>query len=200
MIKPALLNKRVPIEDVLKDPKIKPEIKRKLRLAQKAEQFAEQELGLKPTDNYESYVELNRPYVVYAVNASYKNRLEGYTWHFPIIGDVPYKGFFSLEDAKEEEKLLLKKNLDTYLRGVTAYSTLGWFDDPILSSMMSYSDHYLVETIIHETVHATIYIKDNADFNEQLASFLGAKGAEKFYLKHEGPDSKTLKNIKKEKP
>src|SRR5690606_17864966 len=99
------------------------------------------------------------------------------------------------EDAIEEENKMKALNFDTYLRGVSAYSTLGWFKDPLLSSMLRYKDHDLVNTLIHETVHATLYIKSSADFNERMAVFLGGKGTELFYLKKEGPESKTLKLI-----
>jgi predicted aminopeptidase len=132
------------------------------------------------------------------VSAAPKWKLEPYNWHYPIIGDMPYKGFFNEPDAKEEEQNLKDQNLDAYMRGVSAYSTLGWFRDPLLSSMLRYKDFDLVNTIIHETVHATLFIKHEADFNERLAVFMGNKGAELFYLKEEGPDSKTLATVKNE--
>lgn len=111
---------------------------------------------------------------------------------------MPYKGYFSEAGAKEEETQLKKENLDTHLRGVSAYSTLGWFQDPLLSSMLRYKDFDLVNTLIHETVHATLYIKHEADFNERLASFLGSKGAELYYQQIEGPHSTTLAEVKKD--
>lgn len=193
-----LLNSREPIEEALKDPKVSDEEKRKLELAQKARAFAENDLHLKPTKNYTSYVKLDRPYVTYVVSAAYKWELKHYQWSYPFVGKMPYKGYFNEADAKEEEQELQKEDLDTYMRGVSAYSTLGWFRDPLLSSMLRYKDYELVNTIIHETVHATLYIKHAADFNERLASFLGGKGAELYYLKLEGPNSTTLKEIQKD--
>lgn len=193
-----LLYDRQPIEEVLKDEKLSPKIKDKLLLAEKAKIFAEEKIGLKRTKNYTTYVELNRPYVVYAVNAAPAWELKNYTWYFPIVGHVPYKGFYSEDEAKAEENILKKENLDTYIRGVSAYSTLGWFNDPILSSMVNYKDEDLVNTIIHETVHATLYIKSNADFNERLATFIGNKGTEKFYYESEGASSKTVQAINDE--
>lgn len=192
-----LLNSRVPIDDALKDPNISTEEKRKLELAQKARQFAENDLHLKPTQNYTSYVKLDRPYVTYVVSAAYKWELKHYQWSYPIVGKMPYKGYFNEADAKSEEEELKKEDLDTYMRGVSAYSTLGWFKDPLLSSMLRYKDFDLVNTIIHETVHATLYIKHEADFNERLANFLGNKGAEMYYLKTEGPQSATLAEVRK---
>lgn len=188
-----LLASRRPITEVMADPEIDPEVRRKLQLSQQARQFASAELGLKGTGNYQSYVELDRPYVTYAVSAAPKNSLEHYLWSFPMIGSVPYKGFFSLDDARAEEGQLQARNYDTYLRGVSAYSTLGWFDDPVLSSMMRYADYDLVNLIIHENVHATLYIRSQADFNEQLATFIGDRGTEIFFMQQEGPQSKTLR-------
>ena len=131
----------------------------------------------KKTKNYSTFVNLHRPYVTYIVSAAPKNELKYYTWYFPIIGSVPYKGYFNEAGANGEARDLASEGYDTYVRGVTAYSTLGWFKDPILSSMLAYSDYDMVNTIIHETVHTTIYIKSNANFNERLASYLGDLGA-----------------------
>ncbi|MEK2687501.1 aminopeptidase [Bdellovibrio sp. GT3] len=192
-----LLNARVPIEQALKDPGISEQEKSKLELAQKARAFAENDLHLKPTENYTSYVKLDRPYVTYVVSAAYKWELKHYQWSYPFVGKMPYKGYFNEESAKEEEQELQKEDLDTFMRGVSAYSTLGWFNDPLLSSMLRYKDYDLVNTIIHETVHATLYIKGSADFNERLAMFLGNKGAEMYYKKFEGENSPTLNEIKK---
>lgn len=193
-----LMASRIPIEDALKDPSLSADKKEKLLLAQEAREFSENTLHLKSTKNYTSYVELNRPYVTYVVSAASKWELKHYQWSYPLMGKMPYKGYFNEDDARTEEKELQKENLDTYMRGVSAYSTLGWFNDPLLSSMLRYEDYDLVNTVIHETVHATLYIKHAADFNERLATFLGNKGAELFYLKKEGPDSATLKKIKLE--
>jgi predicted aminopeptidase len=194
----SMMSSQVSLDEALKDPKLTDEQKRKIQLAQKAREFAETELALKPTKNYTKFVLLDRPYVTYVVSAAPKWKLEAYKWHYPIVGSMPYKGFFNEEDAKKEQESLKEENLDTYMRGVSAYSTLGWFKDPLLSSMLQYKDYDLVNTIIHETVHATLYIKHEADFNERMAVFLGNKGAEIFYLKQEGADSPTLTTVKNE--
>lgn len=193
-----LMHSREPVEKVLQDPSVSEEKKNKLRLAQEARLFAEKNLHLTPTKNYTSYVELNRPYVTYVVSAAQKWELKQYEWSYPFMGKMPYKGYFNEDDAQTEERQLQSEDLDTYMRGVSAYSTLGWFNDPILSSMLRYEDYDLVNTIIHETVHATLYIKNSADFNERLATFLGNKGAEQFYLSKEGANSPTLQKIKME--
>lgn len=191
-----LLSSRVPITEALQSPELNEAEKKKLVLAQEVRQFAETSLYLKSTQNYTSYVELGRPYVTYVVSAAPKWKLKHHEWSYPFMGKMPYKGYFEEKDAQEEEKELQRKDLDTFMRGVSAYSTLGWFNDPLLSSMLRYDDYDLVNTIIHETVHATLYIKHAADFNERLATFLGNKGAELFYLQKEGINSPTLKEIK----
>lgn len=193
-----ILSSRVDNEDILKDPQAPEAQKRKLRLVEEAKIFAETNLGLIRTKNYSSYVQLDRPYVSYVVSAAPKFRLEHHLWTFPIVGSLPYKGFFSEQEAKEEAKKMEEQGFDTYVRGVSAYSTLGYFRDPILSSMLHYEDSDLVNLIIHETVHATLYIKSSADFNERMAVFLGNRGTEAFYTKKEGPLSETLRKIKLE--
>ena len=194
----SLLNQRVPIEEAMRDPSLTEDDKRKLRLSQDVRLFSQENLGLKSNGNYSSFVKLNRDSVTYVVSAAPKWELKHYLWSFPFVGKVPYKGFFVEDDAKEEEKGLKEEGLDTYLRGVSAYSTLGWFKDPLLSSMLRYKDTDLVNTLIHETVHATLYIKSNADFNERLAVFMGNWGTEIFYKQKEGADSKTLEKIRLE--
>lgn len=191
-----LLVARVPIEEALQNKKLTEEQKAKLRLSQEARVFSQDTLGLKSNGNYTSYVQLDQPYVTYALSAAPKWELKHHLWDFPFVGKVPYKGFFEEADGKAEQKKMQEDGLDTYLRGVAAYSTLGWFKDPVLSSMLEYKEPDLVNVIIHETVHATLYIKSNADFNERLAVFMGNWGTEIFYKKREGENSKTLAEIK----
>jgi predicted aminopeptidase len=190
-----LLNRRVPIEKALKDPRLSEEQKRKLKLAEEARIFAGTSLGLAKTKSYSTFVQLDAPYVTWVVSASEKNELKHYLWRYPFVGSMPYRGYFEPNGAKEQAKEMKEKGYDTYIRGVTAYSTLGWFRDPILSSMLDYKDYDLVNTIIHETTHATVFIKSEADFNERLASFIGMKGTEAFYAAREGTDSATLKRM-----
>lgn len=191
-----LLRQRIPLEEALVSPQLSAEQKRKIQLAQKASEFAEKELGLKSTQNYTTYVQLDGPYVTYVVSGAYKNELKHYLWSYPLVGSMPYKGFFDPDSAKKEAALLTQQNLDTFVRGVTAYSTLGWFKDPLLSSMLEYRDFDLVNTIIHETVHATVFIKSEAEFNESLATYIGNIGTEEFYKKTEGQQSSTITAMK----
>ena len=190
-----LLRKRVPITEALSDLHLTEEQKRKLRLAEEAHHFAETDLNLAVTQNYTTFVQLDGPYVTYVVSAAPKDELKPYLWKYPIIGAMPYKGYFKPEGTKETIAELKAQNLDVYMRGVSAYSTLGWFKDPILSSMLNYRDFDLVNTIIHETLHATIFFKSSSDFNESLANFVGEQGAVLFYQRKEGPNSPTAKAI-----
>lgn len=193
-----LLNSGESIEESLKDPQVTEEQKSQIRLAMEAKQFAEDKIGLKKTKNYSTFVNLDRRAASFVVSAAPKWELKHHLWYFPIVGNVPYKGYFDENDAKAEAEELKKQDFDTYMRGVTAYSTLGWFKDPLLSSMTKMKSYDLVNTIIHETVHATIYIKSSADFNERLASFIGDEATEVFYTDKEGADSPTVKRIRLE--
>lgn len=199
----AMLNSTEPIDDVLKSDNLNEVQKRKIRLTQEARVFAYEKLNMKKTKNYSEFVDLKRPYVTYTVTASQKWKFEPHLWSFPIIGKAPYKGFYNEELAKEEAEELKKLDLDVSVRGVSAYSTLGkatWIGiyDPLLSSMLKYSEHDLVNTIFHELTHTTLFIKDNINFNERLAVFVANKSTEQFYLEKEGANSKTLQLIKDE--
>lgn len=194
----SLLGARVDNDQALTDPKLSDNEKHKILLAKKVKNFMVETLKLKENRSYTSYVKLDRTSLSYVVNAAEKWQLKSHQWWFPILGQVPYKGFFSENEAKTEELELQKQDLDTYLRGVSAFSSLGWFNDPIYSSMTAGKDHDFVNTLIHETVHLTLYIKSSADFNERMAVFLGNKGTELFYLQQEGENSPTLKEIRLE--
>lgn len=192
----SILLARESIEKVLQDPKVSESEKAKIRTVQKVREFAIQKIGLIKNKNYTQYVHLNRDYVTYVVSAAEKKKLKPFEWNYPIVGKMPYKGFFNEPAAKEEEIQLKNEGYDTYLRGVSAYSTLGWFQDPLLSSMTRYREDILVNTIIHETVHLTLYIKNSADFNERLAVFIANQATEDYYHEVEGPDSPTVKKIR----
>jgi len=151
--------------------------------------FAMDELGLKESKNYTKYVELDRDYLAAVVSASAKDSFSTYEWNYPVVGKMPYKGFFNVEDARKEREKLEKKGLDVWIRGVDAFSTLGWFKDPLYSYMRSYSIHSLADLIIHELLHATVFIKGKAKFNEELAEFVGSEGSRLYMESRFGFDS-----------
>ena len=193
-----MLSSRVPVEKALQSSDLTESQKKKILITQEARHFAIEKLAMKKTSNYTHFVQLDRPYVTYAVMASYKWKFESYLWTFPIIGKAPYKGYYNEVSAQEEAAEMKKKGFDVFVRGVPAFSTLGKLNDPLLSSMLGYKEHDLVSTIIHELTHTTLFIKDNIDFNERLAVFVANKGTELFYAQKEGSDSATLKLIKDE--
>lgn len=189
---------RVPIEQALKDPNLDEIQKTKLRRAQEAHDYALQKVHLKETSNYTTFVDLKRPYVKYVVSAAPRWKLEHYEWSYPVVGKMPYRGYSSEEEGKAEKASMENEGYDTFLRGVSAYSTLGWFKDSVLSSMLRGSEYGLVNTILHETTHTTLYIQNSADFNERLAVFVGNQASEEFYLEKEGENSPTLKKIRED--
>ena len=151
--------------------------------------FAMEELGLKKSANYTKYVELDRNYLAAVVSAAVKDSFTPYEWWYPVLGKMPYKGFFDVKDARKEAEKLRRQDLDVWIRGVDAFSALGWFKDPLYSYMRGYPPHRLADLIIHELLHATIYLKNQAQFNEELAEFVGGEGARLYMEKRFGSDS-----------
>jgi predicted aminopeptidase len=189
-----LLNRAKPIDEVLKDERTPPRVKRLLAEIPKVKEFGEAN-GIKPTKNYTEYVKLDRSNAVYVVSACQKLRFESRSWHFPIVGDFPYLGWFDLDGAKGFAEELKKEDLDVDLRGARAFSTLGWFRDAVLSTMIPEGDEalgYLVNVVLHESVHATIYISGQAYFNESIASFVADRLTVEYLAKTRGKDSPEL--------
>ncbi len=194
-----LLGDRVAIEKALKKYNFSENERRKLLLISEIKIFAREKLQLNiDEDLYSSYVHLGRPYVSYLLRVSPIYELKAYEWNFPVIGSAPYKGFFSKERAKKAAEAFPTDQYDIYIRGVSAYSTLGWFSDPVFSSMLSYSESDFVVMIFHELAHTVLFFKNHIDFNERFAEFLGRKASLAFYLEKEGPESETVKTMHKE--
>ena len=191
-----LLGKRISLEEALEDHDLTPEVKKKLRLLSEIKDFAREHFGDIDEDIYTSYVQLDQPYVSWILRVSLADQLEAYEWDFPVIGRASYKGFFEKDLALEEEKTFSTDQYDTYVGGVRAYSTLGWFSDPVLSSMMGYEESDFTALIFHELAHTVLFFEDHIDFNERFAEFLGRKSALLFYLKKEGQNSPTVQKMK----
>ncbi|MDR1352328.1 MAG: aminopeptidase [Treponema sp.] len=151
--------------------------------------FATGELGLRETKNYTRYVQIYRDYLAAVVSAAAKDSFTRHEWWFPVVGQVPYKGFFDPADARKEAEKLAKKGLDVWVRGVDAFSTLGWFRDPLYSYMRDYPAHRIAELLIHELLHATVYLKGQSQFNEELAEFVGREGARLYIISRFGEGS-----------
>lgn len=172
----ALLAKREKVADVLADPGREETLRRRLAQAQAARVFASDRLDLPRNRSYTSYVELGRPYVTWNVFATPEFSVEPLTHCFPFAGCVAYRGYFERERAEREAARLAAQGEDTAVEGATAYSTLGWFSDPILSSMLRWSDDELDGTIFHELAHQKLYVQDDTPFNESYASFVQEQG------------------------
>jgi predicted aminopeptidase len=157
--------------------------------------FAMGELGLAESRNYTRYVELDRDYLAAVISASERDSFNRYEWRFPVVGRMPYKGFFNPSDARKERIRLEKLDLDIWIRGVDAFSSLGWFRDPLFSYMRNYSPDRLAALIIHELVHSTVFIKEQMNFNEELAEFIGNKGSLIFMETYYGIDSDEYKKM-----
>ena len=189
----ALLNNKVPLEEALKREDLTKDQKKKLKLINEIKHFAIQELKWDIDKNiYSSYVHLDRPYVSWLLRVAPAYSLESYRWWFPVAGSFPYKGFFKKQKALDTARDFKEKGYDTYVRGVSAYSTLRWFEDPVLSSMLSYRESDFVVTVFHELAHTVLFFKNHINFNERFAEFVGRKSALLFYLKKHEEFNKCL--------
>jgi predicted aminopeptidase len=160
------------LEEVLADPAFPDSLKQKLKLIEEVRRYAIDSLGLKDTKNYKTIFDQKGQELMWVVQACEPFALKPKVWDFPIVGTVPYKGYFEKESAMKERARLEEEGYDVSIRNPGGWSTLGWFTDPILSGMLKRDEGDLANLIIHEMVHATIFVKDDVDFNENLASFI----------------------------
>jgi predicted aminopeptidase len=178
-----------PIEEFLSDPQFPDSLKQKLHLIQEVRRYAIDSLGLKDTENYKTLFDQKGEELMWVVQACDPFALTPKLWDFPVVGSVPYKGFFEKQRAMDERMRLEEEGYDVSIRNPGGWSTLGWFTDPILSGMLKRDDGDLASLIIHEMVHATIFVKDDVDFNENLASFVGDTASYYFLASKFGRDS-----------
>jgi predicted aminopeptidase len=188
-----------PVQEIMGDPQVADSIKMKLALIQEIRAFATDSLGIHESENYTTFFDQKGKPILWLLTASKPYSLKAKKWHFPILGSVSYKGFFDLEKAKLEEAQLKEEGYDTNIGTVSGWSTLGWLKDPVLSGMLTRSEGSLANLIIHELTHGTLYVKDSVVFNENLATFIGDKGAERFLSYKYGKDSSQLQSYLDEK-
>ncbi|MCZ6626129.1 MAG: aminopeptidase [Deltaproteobacteria bacterium] len=176
-----ILWRREPIERLLEKPDLAPETQEKLKLVLAVREYARDSLKLRVGGSYASYSYVDRPVLSYVLMAAPKTDLKPYTWWYFFIGRVPYKGFFSEEAAKAEAERFHAEGYDTYIRTAQAFSTLGWFDDPLLAHLLKYDKATLAEIIFHELFHNTLFVSGAVGFNESLANFVGNRAAILFF-------------------
>jgi len=165
-----------PVAEVVSDQSINESIKRRLDVAQRARQFGIEELGLPDNKSYTSFYDTGQNYVTWNVVASEEFSFKPSTWCFPIAGCVSYRGYYAKEDAESYAQGLAEEGLDVAVNGATAYSTLGWFKDPILNTMLARSDPSIASLLFHELAHQQLYVGDDSTFNESYASFVEKEG------------------------
>ncbi|MGH8447434.1 MAG: aminopeptidase [Solimonas sp.] len=180
----ALLRAREPIAALVDDPATDPKLRARLQTVREARDWAVGALGLPDNGSYRSYVELHRPYVVWNVFATPEFSLDAVEHCFPVAGCVGYQGWYGEAAARQDAEGLKGKGYDIYVGGVPAYSTLGWFDDPVLSSMLRWDDSTLISTLFHELAHQKLYLKHDTRFNESFAEFVGEQGLRDYLVLH----------------
>jgi predicted aminopeptidase len=187
----GILRARQPIHRVLNDSAVDADTRAKLAYVVEARRFAATELGIDVGDAYTMYTEIDRDTLALVVSAAHKDRLVPKTWWFPIVGHVPYKGHFSLGAALAEQADLEADGYDAYVRPTAAFSTLGWFNDPVLSTTLQTDEVEVVTTVLHELSHQHLFVPGHVGFNESFATFVGRVGAVRFFCTRaaSGPDS-----------
>ena len=184
-----ILWRREPIEGLLEKPDLDTQTREKLQLVLAVREYAGDKLKFRVGGSYASYSYVDRSALTYVLMAALKTDLTPYTWWYFFVGRFPYKGFFSEEAAKAEAERFQAEGYDTFVRTAAAFSTLGWFDDPLLSHLLRYDKVTLAQLVFHELFHNTLFVSGRADFNESLANFVGNQAAISFFRDRYGEGS-----------
>jgi predicted aminopeptidase len=168
------------IEKLIADPQTPEKLRTQLQLVEQLRGFAKESLKLPVDGHYLKYADVHRPYVVWNVQATPQFSLEPRTWWYPMVGSLEYRGYFSEKGAENYAAGIVKKGDDVYVDGVEAYSTLGWFKDPILNTFIDRSEPELAELIFHELGHQRVFARGDTDFNEAFATTVGQEGARRW--------------------
>ena len=193
-----IMSQREDIDELLQNPQTDADLKQKLELVKQIRTFATQHLFLPDNDSYTQYVDIKRHYVVWNVFAAPEFSTQLKKWCFLFVGCVGYRGYYSEQDARDLALEIAKQDkLDVYVGGAIAYSTLGWFDDPVLNTFINYPEANLAGLMFHELTHQMLYIKNDAAFNEGLANMVEMEGVKRWLQQH--PNSGDLRRYEKQK-
>ncbi len=180
----GIWQREMPVERLLEDPALDPQLKAQVERALRIRDYASRELGLPDNRSYRSYADLARPFVVWNVFAAGEFSVEPKRWCFPFAGCVNYKGYFSEAEARSHARLLAAEGHDVYVGGVPAYSTIGWFADPLLNTFIRYPEPELARLLFHELAHQVVYVKDDTVFNESFATVVEQAGVARWLADH----------------
>ena len=186
-----------PLDELLAAPDLDPERRAAFELVAAVRTYGKKRMGLAVTDQYTCFYDTGDRPLSWNVSASPPDRFEPYRWSFPIVGSVPYKGFFDRERAARERERLEAHGYDVWAGPVSAYSTLGYFADPLLSRMLDYPEDTLASLLLHELTHSTVYVPDHTQFNESLATFVGKTGALGFLSERYGASSQQVADARR---
>ncbi|MEE8365065.1 MAG: aminopeptidase [Gammaproteobacteria bacterium] len=184
----AIMSKRADIVDLLENPALDPGLKQRLQLVQEIRQFSIDVLSLPDSGSYTRYVQLDRPYALQNLFAAPEFSIQLHSWCYPVIGCASYRGYYDEEMLADYIAGLKQQNFDIHVGKVPAYSTLGWFDDPVLSSFIDWPDYRLAGLLFHELTHQRVYIDNDTQFNESLAAAVQQAGTE-LWLKSRSEDT-----------
>src|SRR5699024_3964316 len=188
-----ILLQREPITSIIADPSTSDTLRDSLQTVVRARKFASRVLGLPNNASYTTYVDIGRPYVIYNVYATPALSLEPIRHCFALAGCVAYRGFYDLDRAREAAATLRAAGNDVYISGVSAYSTLGYFADPVLSSMLGWNDADLIGTVFHELAHQALYVPGATAFNESFATFVSRQGLREWRQHNQLPPRNTAR-------